>query len=458
VSKQIIGFAAVVLAAGLAVMSGCATVAPRAVSGDVSPALPVIPVRTFNLTDYGGVGDGTTLNTEAFDKAVAAVAAAGGGHLVVPKGTYLTQPFALTSHMDLHLEDGSVIQFPHDLTLYGLPADQRKMTRAQMNDFGKRVHSLISGHDLTDVSITGSGAIDGAGSSWWSLGVKDSSGVPRTWFGNNRPKLIILTNSQRLLFQGVTLRNSPMYNLAPTLCRDITVEQVHIWAPGKPFDARPGTYDQAPNTDAIDPMACQNVLIRDCDLSVGDDNVAIKAIEGPCCNILVENCRCGLGHGISIGSETYQGIHNVTVRNCTFDGTQNGIRIKSSRDRGNDLYGFSFSNITMKNVTMALSINMYYMDRGGVARRRMLAVTPHTPMLHGVHIENVTVTNAKTAGEIIGLPESCVKDITLTNVTISAQKGVTIRDATQIVFRNVQVTAATGDPVTTTFAQLDWDR
>jgi polygalacturonase len=411
-----------------------------ALAADVNPAQPSIPDHQFDLANFGGVGDGKTPNTDALTKAVAAVAAAGGGHLNIAKGVYLTFPFALTSHMDLHLEADAVIQFPNNVAAYGLVSAP---TTQQISDLKDKIPALVGGTDLTDVSITGSGAIDGGGAGWWALSPRDRAGSAHTAYGNSRPKLVVFTNCQRLLIQGVTLRNSPMYELVPKLCKDVTIDGVHIAASA-----------HGPNTDAIDPMACDNVLISDCDLDVGDDDVAIKAIEGPCTNILVENCRCLHGHGISIGSETYKGIHDVTVRDCSFDGAANGIRIKSARDRGNDLYNFTFSNITMKNVGIAITLNMYYMDKIGGRDRAIRPVTASTPRLHGVHIENVTVTNAQTAGDIIGLPESDIKDVTFSNVTITAAKGMVVRDAQGIVFDHVTIKAATGDAITTEFAGL----
>jgi polygalacturonase len=408
-------------------------------AADIQPALPSTPDRQFNLTDYGAIPDGKTLNTDAFAKAFAAITAAGGGHLNVPKGTYFTLPITMTSHVDLHLNDGAVIQFPTDITAYGLPADPTQATPQQRTELRTTRRALINGDGLTDVSITGSGVIDGGGTAWWST----NRGAARTPYGNDRPKLIILSNSQRLLFQGITLQNSPMWNLVPTLCHDVTIERLHVNAPS-----------MSPNTDAIDPQSCDTVLIRDCDLDIGDDNVAVKALDGVCCNILVENLRCLHGHGISIGSETYHGIHDVTVRNCTFIGTANGIRIKSARDRGNQIYGFHFSNITMKDVTTALTINMYYMDKAGSATRVTKPLTATTPYLRDVWIENVTATGAKTNEEIIGLPESPVKNINLTNVSISGAKGMIVRDAAGVVFKNVTITPASGEPVVSEFADL----
>jgi polygalacturonase len=422
----------------LALLSGCAMVGSR------QSTLPAVPDRQFNLRDFGAAGDGKAYDTPAFTLAVAAISAAGGGHLNVPPGTYLTLPFALTSHMDLHLEAGSIIQFPADLAAYGLPADAADATDAQMDYLKEKMPALIGARNASDISVSGSGIIDGGGSAWWPL-VRGADGGAHTSYGDSRPKLLVLSGCRSVWVHGVTLRNSPMYHLVPTLCHDVLIESVQITAPPK-----------APNTDAIDPMACDGVVIRDCVLDVGDDNVAVKAIQGPCTNILVENCHCLHGHGISIGSETYQGIHDVSVRECSFDGTTNGIRIKSARDRGNELYGFDFSNITMKNVTIAISINLYYMDRTGSRTRHVMAVTQSTPFLRDVTVSNVTVTDAQTAGEITGLPESPVRNVTFNGVHISATKGFTVRDATQIVFRDVQITAATGEAFTSQYAQVDW--
>lgn len=421
----------------LALISGCS-------SSGLPMESPAIPARQFNLRDFGAAGDGKTYDTQAFTKAVAAIADAGGGRLDVPPGTYLTLPFSLTGKMDLHLESGSLIQFPADITAYGLPADRDDATDEQMDMLNKKMPALISGRDATDISITGGGVIDGGGSAWWALSSPDADGTRHTSYGNSRPKLIVLTNCRRVHIQGVTIRNSPMYELVPTLCHDVLIDNVRITA-----------YEHGPNTDAIDPMACDNVVIRGCYLDVGDDNVAVKAIQGPCTNILVENCQCLHGHGISIGSETYQGIHNVTVCNCTFDGTTNGIRIKSARDRGNDLYGFSFTNITMKNVANAISINLYY---AGPKERRTMPVTKSTPVLRDVTIRGVTVTNANNAGEITGLPESVIRNVTFDGVHISANKGFKVTDAAQIIFHDVTITAKTGKPFTQEFAEVEWEK
>ncbi len=433
----------------------CILIGPRLYAADpaATPALPLIPDHVFNLTDYGGTGDGKTLNTPAFKKAFAAIAQAGGGTLIVPAGDYLTLPFSLVSHLNLQLQAEAKIQFPRDLSAYDamdvLPP--RPQSLANM-DGGNG--ALVLGDQLTDVAITGPGTIDGGGWAWWGKnkglttqsteGQSITVGRPggRATVGKfiGRPKMIILTGCQRVHLDGPTLLDSPMWFFVPVQCTDVTIENVHVKAPAR-----------SPNTDALDPTASTHVLIRNCDLDEGDDNVAIKAIGGPCSFIRVENVRCGHGHGISIGSETYGGVHDVTVSHCTFNNGDNGIRIKSARDRGNQLFNFRFSDITMDNVTNPIVIDMYY--SGGKARETR-PVTPTTPILKNVEIRDVKIRGGKSAGRILGLPEAPVSDIRLTNIDITAQTGLIIQDVKNCVLENVNIRVSEGKPIVQSNAEV----
>ncbi len=439
----------------------------------IVPALPQIPDRTFQITDFGGVGDGKTMNTDAFQKAFAAIDKAGGGKLVVPKGVFLTLPLNLVSHLDLHLEAGATIQFPKDHKAYlQMEAPLPRPESLAKMDGGNT--SLLYGDHLTDIAFTGSGTIDGGGAAWWkahsALNPKPPAATaPATAPGTTapdpaeveaeatnsapakpivpvvvgkikgRPKMVILNECQRIHLDGLTLANSPMWFFVPVSCTDVTIENVTVFAP------------KSPNTDALDPTASTNVLIRNCDLDEGDDNIAVKAIGGPCSNVWIENVRSKHGHGISIGSETYGGVHDVTVQNCTFDGGDNGIRIKSARDRGNQLAHFSFSNITMDNVKNPIVIDMYY---SGGKTRSTKPITPTTPYLSDVHISNVTVKNSKNAGRIVGLPEAPARDIILTNVSIEAKTGMTVADVKGGIFENVTIKVTSGIPLKQTEADL----
>jgi polygalacturonase len=447
-NASLIRHLALVLCALLCLATAAAAIPPNAwestaatrPAADINPPSPVIPAPKFNLKDFGAVGDGKTFNTDAFAKAIAAVKQAGGGQLIVPTGTYLTLPITLTSHLDLHLESGSTILFPDKIAAYGLP-DPAQATQDQIDAAkDKDPLSLISGDNLSDVAITGSGTIDGSGKVWWDS-VFRSARTPKLRY--ERPKLLIIKNSQRVLIQGVTFTNSPMWNVVPTLCTDVRVENIKVLEP-----------ELSPNTDAIDPTACQNVLIRNCLLDEGDDCIAVKAIGGVCANILIENLTCKHGHGISMGSETYGGIHNVFVRHCTFEGTKIGIRIKSARDRGNNLFGFTFDDIKLNNVGTAIDIDMYYHDKKGAKTHGPQPITASTPLLKDVLIHDVTATKINKAGRIIGLPEQLADGVTLTNVQIDSKTGFLIQDAKNIVFNNVKITPEQGEAITTENAQL----
>jgi polygalacturonase len=421
-------------------------------AADVNPDTPIIPPATFNLSDFGAIGDGKTYNTDAFARAIFAIQQSGGGRLIVGPGVYLTLPITLTSHMDLHLESGAIIQFPADFTAYGLPdpahmksPDIKKLREEDIVVMAEHIQPFVGGEGLSDIAVTGSGMIDGAGQMWWDYSDRAGrKGKGRPWYP--RPKLIVFRKCRRILLQDVTLRNSPMYNFAPTQCSDVRVENISTQ---EPVDS--------PNTDGIDPTACENVLIKDCHLEDGDDAVAVKAIGGKCSNILVENCTCRHGHGISIGSETFGGIENVLVRNCTFDQSKWCIRIKSARDRGNLIGGFTFDHITMTNVGMPIDIDMYYHDNKGAAAHAAKPITPLTPLLRDVLISNVTSTGATETSQIVGLPEQPVDGVTLQNVQIDGQHGLVIRDAKNITFTHVTITAKQGSVLQTANTGLTWN-
>jgi polygalacturonase len=422
--------------------------------------LPQIPDRTVRLTDFGGVGDGKTFNTDAFNKALAALDKMGGGTLVVPKGIYLTLPLTLISHLNLHLDEGATIQFPTDLAAYTEMEPLAPRPQSLVNMDGGNASLFYADH-LTDIAFTGTGTIDGGGSAWWKKKGKPATSAPATqdddatnhvstqpakplgYVGKirGRPKMIILNDCRRIQIDGLTLANSPMWFFVPVHCTDVTIENVKVNSP-----------QHSPNTDALDPTASTNVLIRNCDLDEGDDNVAVKAIGGTCSNIWIEGLHCKHGHGISIGSETYGGVHDVTVRNCTFDGGDNGIRIKSARDRGNQLSNFTYSNITMDNVTNPIVIDMYY---SGGKTRVTKEVTPTTPFLSHVRISDVKITNSKNAGRILGLPEAPVTDIVLSNVSIEAKSPMVVNDVKGAVFDHVTIKIEQkGDAIVQNYADL----
>jgi polygalacturonase len=410
----------------------------------VNPQLPVIPNKSFAATSFGAVGDGKTMNTQSFRKAIAACRDAGGGQVIVPAGTFLTGPVELSSNMALVLEKGAIIRGSEEFSDYE-------------SDKGKAL-PLIKGSNLVNVAIRGEGTIDGAGAPWWKrFRAERAAGVPQQGAPRTagqpqespRPKLIVFTDCRKILVQGVTLKDSPQFHLVPQRCSDVTVSDVTIIAPA-----------DSPNTDGIDPSSSRNVLIRHCLIDVGDDNVSFKSNpkEGPTENVLVTDCTFKHGHGASVGSNVGGGIRNIVVQNCTFDGTDNGIRIKSGRDRGGLIENIVYRDLTMKNVGVATTINMFYFDKAAQKERQTKPVTPTTPIVRQVSIINVTVEGAKTAGEIIGLPEMPVTGVLIDNLRVAGTTGMTFQDAKAVELRDVVITAQKGKPLTINNAEVDTTR
>ena len=423
--------------AGLLAVVGCSTLstgdrAPALRPPDVAPAQPKIPGRTFNLKDFGAVGDGLTLNTDAFKRAVAAVDQAGGGRLVVPAGVWFTGPVDLCSAIDLHFDAGATILFSPKFEDYGTAPHYRLLLQAT---------------DAHDVMISGAGTINGHGEAWWGAAEKFKVEANAKKARNNtmpRPNMVGFERCQRVRVEGVTLTASPKFNLVPGHCQDVTVEGITILNPHK----------AAPNTDGIDPSLCQRVLISHCVIDTDDDNIAIKS-GGPAgegvSDVLITDCTFKHGHGCSFGSETSGGDRRVIVRNCTFEDTDIGVRFKSDRTRGGLVEDVTYENLTMKNVGQAIVITSYYPDRDLPKPGQHVEPKPvgeTTPAWTKITIRNVTAVGCtKNAGLIMGLPESPATDITLDHVSIDAPEGLRIGYAKNVTLKNVRLTVAAGEPL-----------
>jgi len=409
---------------------------PALRAADVAPAPPVIPDRVFRLTDYAAVGDGHTLNTGAFRRAIDALEYAGGGTLVVSPGRWLTQPFDLAARINLRLEAGAAVVFTAN------PDDSRIR--------GDRFRPFLLASDAHDVMISGAGTIDGQGQAWWPEAIRFRDEANRTHARSNtspRPRLIVFDRCQRVRVEGVTIVNAPSFNLVPTRCADVSIVGVSILNP-----------PDSPNTDGIDPSVCRRVLIDHCRIDTGDDCIAVKAGSegaGVSEDLLVTDCAFGHGHGCSIGSETFSGLRNMVVRRCTFDGTETGVRFKSDRRRGGLVENVTYTDLVMKNVGRPISITSYYQGATTdlpapgehAAPQKVTATTPHW---RNIAVRNLTATGCTIdAGLILGLPEMPAENVTLENLTIAAPKGLRIGYARNVALTNVHIEAAAGDPVIT---------
>jgi polygalacturonase len=402
--------------------------------------------KVFDVRQFGAKGDGKTLDTAAIQKALDECGKAGGGTVKFSPGIYLSQPLSVRTKTTMLLDAGAtLLACTNQSDFMKVPGDW--LQAKSSGDF----IPFISGKDLTDVTFTGKGTIDGNGAVWWEEAEKARQKV--SGYTLPRPNLIVLTRCKNVRLENLTVQNSPKFHFVPTDCEGVVVSNATILAP-----------EHAANTDAIDPGACKNVLITKCRIDVGDDNVAIKSgkklaeREFACEEITVTDCTFLHGHGMSIGSETAGGVRNVTVKNCTFENTENGIRIKSRRGKGGTVQDVSYSDITMKNVHTAISIACYYQDSSKDKFPKddpAQPVTETTPIFRNIHISNVTATSTKDGGLIVGLPESVVSNVVLENVRITAETGLNIANAKGIQLKNVVVSVKEGPPFTTGNAQVE---
>jgi polygalacturonase len=410
----------------LSFLSARPLAAQATLPSDFKIAKPQIPERIFNLTDFGAVGDGKTLNTASINKAIAACTQAGGGTVEVPVGKFLTGPFALTSNLNLHLDTGATI----------LLSDRRSDFKPTEDGF----ENCITAQDCHDIAVTGSGTIDGQGQSWWTEFNAFKDGKTKI-APPHRPYLIMLISCTRVMFENITLTNSPMLTFVPRLCREVTINSVTIKSP-----------PDSPNTDGIDPSGF-DYLITNTTIDTGDDNIALKPRPIPdpghlsCENLLIEHCTFLHGHGMSIGGGSNGGVRNMLVRDCTFADTDAGIRLKSARDRGGLVENLTYENLTMKRVKTSIMIQSYYPQIPNEPQDDPAQpIAKKTPIWRHIRIDNVVSDDGETTLRIIGLPEMPVQDVVLTNVRIRAQKPMQIIRAQGLRFVDSQITATSGLP------------
>jgi polygalacturonase len=496
------------ISAGLWALTGCQS-APEPAPAASAPKPPIvspsIPDRTFSLSDYGGVGDGKTDNTDAISKTIAACAAADGGHVEIPPGTYFTRPIQLQSSVDLHLDGGATLLFSRKRADYPLVLTNYEGQKTYM------CASPIMGDGLHDVEISGAGAIDGQGDVWrmvkkskltpeqwdvlvqsggyvdertstWypvpnasrrgrALGQLRQSGRPlseedyRPFHDLLRPPLVVLSNCTNVRLDGATFRNSASWNIHLLLSDNIVVQGVTIFNPY-----------YAQNGDAIDIDSCRHVLVTESNISGGDDVVCLKSGRNeqgrqagrPTEDVVVTHCILGHGHGgIAIGSEMSGGVLDVDVHDCVMRGTDDAIRIKSTRGRGGIVENFNIHDIEMWDITNScISLDMYYMVRKPTTRparldedlppqseppvAKPLVVTEDameplgvgTPLFRNVIIRNILCHGANIAIQMHGLPELPMQNITIENVDITSKQGGAIVDADGVVLRNVRIHSA----------------
>ncbi|KAJ4760228.1 Pectin lyase-like superfamily protein [Rhynchospora pubera] len=393
--------------------------APPSTPPPPPPPLPSQPAPrgyravVYNLTDFGGVGDGKSVNTEAFERAIAAIKIyedKGGGQLNVQAGKWLTAPFNLTSRMTLFLEEGAVILGIQDERYWPLmpPLPSYGFGREQA---GPRYGSLIHGQHLKDVIITGhNGTINGQGKSWWTKHRKKL-------LNYTRGPLIQIMWSRDIIISNVTLRDSPFWTLHPYDCKNLTIANLTILAPVR----------GAPNTDGIDPDSCEDVLIENCYISVGDDGIAIKsgwdqygiAYGRPSTNISIRNLtiRSVVSAGISIGSEMSGGVSNISVQNIHIWESRRGVRIKTAPGRGAYVKNILYRNITFDNLRVGIVIKTDYNEHPFGYDPKAL------PDIKEISYFGIHGTGVRVPVRIQGSPEIPIRDVVFQDMSV----GITNR-------------------------------
>ena len=439
----------------------------------------------FNILEFGARGDAATPSGSAINAALQACEKEGGGRVVVPAGEYLCGPLELRSGVELHLEEGALIQFSScfdDFPLCHAFYEGRQTVRCR---------SPLWGENLHDVAVTGAGIFDGAGQAWrpvkkfkmtpdqWdelcaSGGVVDEAG--EVWwptvnamngdaFVRNlrasgrdlqieefapardflRPSLVQLAGCQGVTLDGPTFRNSPAWNVHLLMCENVQVRNCTILNPW-----------YAQNGDGLDIESCRDVEVRDCTFDVGDDAICLKSgkdaegrrLNRPCQNITIANCSVLHGHGgVVVGSEMSGGVRDVRVENCDFRGTDIGLRFKTCRGRGGAVENIEIRDVTMSDIVgPAISFDMFYggfgWGEGDAYNSDIEAVNEGTPIIRNVSIRNVSCQRAGVAIEMRGLPEMPIENLRLSDIRIESERGVQLRNVKDVTISHVQVAVA----------------
>lgn len=448
---------------------------------------PVFPDYEVNIKDFGAVPDGKTLNTEAINRAIQEVSSRGGGKVIVPQGLWLTGPIELQSNVNLYTEENALILFSDNFNDY--PIIETSFEGLET----RRCQSPVSAVNAENIAITGHGVFDGAGDSWrpvkkgkmtesqWKS-LLASGGVVENniWYPtegslkgakackefNNpegieteeqwneirpwlRPVLLSLVKCKKVLLEGVTFKNSPSWCLHPLSCEHITIDGVKVFNPW---------YSQ--NGDALDLESCTNALVINNVFDAGDDAICIKSGKDedgrrrgePCQNVIVKNNVVLHGHGgFVVGSEMSGGVKNIYVSDCTFLGTDVGLRFKSTRGRGGVVENIYIHNINMIDIPHeALLFDLFYGGKAageetaeelaGRMKAEVPPVTEETPAFRDIYISDVTARGVGRAMFFNGLPEMPIRNVHIKNVTVSrAEKGIEISQAENVTIENTVV-------------------
>lgn len=419
---------------------------------------PVFPNKQFVITDFGAKSDGS-ISTEAIRNAIVACNKAGGGRVLVPKGSFLTGAIHLLSNVELHIEEGATLLFSTNPSDY-LPVVQTRYEGSELFNYSPLVYAWKQ----ENIAVTGKGILDGQASiqNWWIWAFQSKENVEKGLPSENNPgslpRLLELMengtpNSQRIfgegcylrpsfiqpyyckniLIEGVTIKNPPMWMLHPVLSENITVRNVKLFSKG------------APNGDGCDPEACKDILIEGCEFNTGDDCIAIKSGRNrqgydlgiPTENVIIRNCKMLDGHGgVVMGSETSGGVRNVYAYNCEMSSPnlERAIRLKSNKYRGGVIENIYVRDIKVGEVNNAvIRINQNYFSKAAPGDIKYTTY-------RNIFIENVTCEKADYALQFMGLKELPIENVKIINCSFNNIKKENVLESVKgLLLENVKI-------------------
>ncbi len=373
----------------------------------------------FNVQDFGTQSDGIYKDTESIQKAIDTAASKGGGQVIIPAGVYHCGALFLRDNIKLFFAPGSLLLASQD------PDDFPLIDGYYEGISGKTHAACIGGSGLKNVSICGTGTLDGRGAPWWKKALEGTLAHPR-------PRLLGFIDCEDLTIEGIHLINSPAWTIHPARCRRVRIQNVNIRNP-----------EDSPNTDGINPESCQDVFIQGCHIDVGDDCITIKAGTErdslppmACERIVISDCILSHGHGgVVIGSEMSGGVRDVVISNCILNGTDRGIRLKSRRERGGIVEDIRVNNLIMRKVKCPFVMNLYYFFGPGGKDSITIdpnpqAVTDKTPQFRNIHFSNIIARDTTiAAGAFYGLPEMPLENIHFDHIDITMLAGASAEAA-----------------------------
>ncbi|MGB8454728.1 MAG: glycosyl hydrolase family 28 protein [Anaerocolumna sp.] len=413
--------------------------------------------KIFYPEDYGAVADGKTLTTRYIQTAIDNAGEI-NGRVVLKKGIYLTGSLFLKSNLEFIIEEEAELRGTNEEGQYPI------------------IPSRIAGIEMTwpagllniikekNVILMGKGTVNGEGKFWWDKYWnmrKEYEEKNLRWavdYDCFRPRNLVVYQGENIQLKEFRCIQSGFWNVHICYSKDVLVEGIEIQK------------NQGPSTDGIDIDSSHHVIVRGCSIDCNDDNICVKAgrdwdglrVNEPCDDVLIENCRIGSGAGITLGSETSGGIHNITIRNIKFEDTMCGFRIKSARTRGGLIEDINVEALTMENVATPFSFlldwnpSYSYCSIPSDYNRNIpeywetlskaVSKEDGMPVVRNISIKEVTAfadkenSRSKMAFEIEGFEEQPIENIKFENIGIEAVEPGSIKHVKNLQMKDVTVT------------------